>query len=327
MHLTSLANALAVKSNCTNSYNDPLAVSIAKFGEQHDVTQIVRSFAMSETSAPARAASRQLLEMAGRESLITKINQVSPFRKGLFNLPTLANLTGSTASFTADGQQIPVSSNSFETLTLKTKTISGIALATDEAARTYDLNTGITSDLARALASGESSAFINQNAETDDAPAGILSGVAPAQPDSHYLGVTPFEDIALLIESFTGDLTKAVFVTSAKSAYRLVKDNVLMQTTGALGGTIAGISHVTSQSIPDNWLVLLDPSRIILASSGEVNIEVSKFGAINVIDSNNELEAISLMQTNSVAYKIQRQISWKSAVGAVSWVSIDWSAV
>ncbi len=328
LYLKNMMDALTVKAICADGFNSPEAMATAKFGQDGSVTRLIKSWAMVEDSADARAANRDLLELSARKSLLGQINAVSPFRRVPFNMHVLSITTGSSAGFVADGNPIGINSVDLTPLRLVVKKIGAICPLTSESAKSFDASSAISADLTRAIAIGESQKFFSQDAETADSPAGILSG-SPVQPTSNYLGAIPAEDIDLLVEAFQGDLSTAVLLTSSLNGYRLNKPHNATNPqqfldTGSNGGDVAGIRHITNPAIPNDKIALIDPARIVLAQGSGVEIDVASYGSLAVTNSVGEINQISLMQTNTMAYRIVREINWKASSDAVVWLAVNW---
>lgn len=262
-------------------------------------------------------AYREILQLAQRRSLISKIDAASPFRKLPFELPALEQSAGSSIGFIAEGQAIPIGELDFTARKLPRRKLSGIVPVTREMASAMSAESALSRDLIRAVADGESAAFFSDDAESASAPAGILFGVAPGTGSNN-----PANDIATLIDAFTGDLDSAVILTSPRNGVKLA---AIYDGTGARGGELAGIGHVTHAEIPDGEIAIIEPGRVMLADDG-LEIDYSNQATIAALDSNGDPDApVSLWQNNLSAYRLTRWLNWRPASGSVAWLnSVNW---
>lgn len=258
-------------------------------------------------------AYREILQLAQRRSLISKIDAASPFRKLPFELPALEQTAGSSVGFIGEGQAIPVSELDFTVRKLARRKLSGIVPVTREMASAMPAESALSRDLIRAVADGESAAFFSNAAAAAESPAGILAGVTPGAGSSN-----PANDIAALVDTFAGDLDGAVILTSPLNGVNLA---ALYDGTGARGGELAGVGHVTHAEIPDGEIAIIEPGRIMLADDG-LEIDYSNQATIATLDSNGDPEAdVSLWQHNLSAYRLTRWLNWHAAAGSVAWLN------
>ncbi|MGQ7956388.1 phage major capsid protein [Pseudomonas sp. SP16.1] len=262
-------------------------------------------------------AYREILQLAQRRSLISKIDAASPFRKLPSELPALEQSAGSIIGFIGEGQAIPVGELDFTARKLPRRKLSGIVPVTREMASAMPAESALSRDLIRAVADGESAAFFSNAAAAPEAPAGILAGVTPGTGSNN-----PANDIAALIDAFTGDLDGAVILTSPRNGVKLAP---LYDGTGARGGELAGVGHVTHAEIPDGEIAIIEPGRIMLADDG-LEIDYSNQATIATLDSNGDPAVdVSLWQHNLSAYRLTRWLNWHAAAGSVAWLnSVNW---
>lgn len=319
MYAHHLYRALQCLATANGELGAAAAAATARFGQEAPATKIVKSWVLAETSDDARAATREILQLAARQSLIGKIRDSSPFRRAKFDLPVLQFATGSTAAFIAAGGTIPVSSVDLEPARIPIRKIAGIIPATAESARTFDdLEPAIAGDLTRGLADGESAVFFSAAAGTEAAPAGILYDVVAGAGSA-----APATDIDTLLTGYGGNLSSSVLLTSPRNGVKLFKAGFLG--SGARGGEVAGIAHVTHHAVPEDQVAIVDAPRILLADEGDLFIDFAAFATLNVTGDDGETTQVSLMQTNSVAWRVVRTINWSPAAGAVAWLdNVAW---
>ena len=262
-------------------------------------------------------AYREILQLAQRRSLISKIDAVAGFRKLPFEVPALEQTSGTIVGFIGEGAAIPASELDFSVRKLARRKLSGIVPVTREMASAMPAESALSRDLIRAVADGESAAFFSNAAAAPDSPAGILAGVTPGTGSSN-----PENDVAALISAFSGDLDGAVILTNPRNGVKLA---ALYDGTGARGGELAGIGHVTHSEIPDGEIAIIEPGRIMLADDG-LEIDYSNQATIATLDSSGDpAEDVSLWQHNLSAYRLTRWLNWHPAAGSVTWLnSCNW---
>ena len=100
------------------------------------------------------------------------------------------------------------------------------------------------------------------------------------------------------------------------------------------GGTFQGLPVIASQHI-SNVVALINASDIFLGDEGGVSVDMSREASIEMRSTGLGMDAtagtataasVCMFQTNSVALRAERTISWKRArVSAVAYLtSVDW---
>ena len=286
-------------------------IACSRFGPASGAALITKGWVVSESAPEALAAQKDFLQLAARRSIVGQINAISAFRRTPFDLPVLEVATGATAVFFAQGDVIPVSALSLDPVRLPVRSIAGISLITQENARAFNAESSLTADLVRAEASGESSAFFSDVADDGTAPGGVLHGVSPGAASSTG---SPSDDIDALLDSFEGDLSTSVILTSPRNGARLYSAGFIG--AGARGGEVAGIAHVTNLAVDDDKIAIVDASRILLADAGEIEIAFSRQTSLNIAG-----QEVSLYEQDLACWRILRTINWRAAAGAVAWVT------
>ncbi|WP_313302923.1 phage major capsid protein [Diaphorobacter sp.] len=292
----------------------------AQWGPNSRVAAILQKGLLSTASVAGdpdlRAASSGFLSLVRSRSLIGKIAAVSGFAKVPFETPSLIQKTPLGAGWSGETRVIALASSSFDTASLKRKKIASIVPQTNELLKGAgaDFESALTRDLVAAVAELEGAAFIDAaNLETEESPAAITAGITPTT------GTTdPKADIKTLLESFTGDIETAVLVTRPDAGLTLYNAGFLG--SGVKGGDVAGVPHVTSNTVAAGTVALIDPSHILLADDGVV-LDLSDEALL--FDENNK--PISLWQFNLSAIRAIRYLNWKALPGAVSVLSATWA--
>jgi hypothetical protein len=100
------------------------------------------------------------------------------------------------------------------------------------------------------------------------------------------------------------------------------------------GGTFQGYPVIVSQYVPTAVVVLVAADEILLADDGNVAIDLSREASIEMLASGSSQTAVtgtgaslvSMFQTNSVAFRAEREIAWaKRRAAAVAYLtSANW---
>ena len=311
-HAQNLIKALQVLARAEG--NRTAAEGLA---QSPDVQAMVKSIGSSTASinGDLRVAYREMLGLARRRSLIGKIEAVAGFRTLPFEVPALEQDNAATVAFVAEGQPIPVTAQTFTSRELPRRKLSGIVPITKELAAAMPAEQAFGRELTRAAAQGESSAFYSASAGSPASPAGILAGVTAGTGTTNAA-----DDIASLIDTFTGDLEGAVLLTSPRSGVKLA---AVFDGTGARGGEVSGIGHVTSSAIPDDSVAIIEPGRIMLADDG-LEIDIAHDATL-LTQQGEEIAPYNLWQNNLLAYRVTRWLNWQAAAGSVAYLTgTDW---
>ena len=295
----------------------------SRAGPNSGVATLLKSWASAtgDISPDAQAAYRELLQLSNRRSLVGKIQNAVGFRRVPVQVPVLEQQPpGHGADFIQDGGAYPAGSNfEFNSVSLTRKKIGSIVPFTAEMAKLLDASSAVSRDLIRAIAISEGENFFSTSAATDAAPAGIANDLTPETGSND-----PEADIFKLVDEFEGDPAEAVLITSTNNGIKLAA--LYDSTTGAQGGTVAGITHVTSKEVPDAEAALIEPGRILLADDG-LEIDFTSQADLGELDSSGDLqgEMVSLWQCNCVAYRVTRWLNWRPAPGSVVFMNqLDW---
>ena len=319
---------LQCRAAAAGHQQNAIAIAKTRHGQNSITSQLLQKAAILTTADFANdedflAARRGFMALVRARSLT---GQIAGWRKTGFHIPTLAAAISANGSFVREGRAIPVAENALVPLSLPTTAIKTIVVTTKEVATGAGANfeSGLSGDLVRAIANAEAMALL------DPANAG-LAGVSPA---SILNGVTaipstgePAADLTALVRNFTGDLSQAVLVSSPATAIAL--HGAGYEGAGPRGGDVAGLPLFTSGGVPSDGsgslLVLLDPSRILLADEG-ADVELAQHADLEVSSTpaNPTVAAtvmVSLWQRGLVGFLGTRRVGWLAAPGAVAYVN------
>jgi HK97 family phage major capsid protein/HK97 family phage prohead protease len=263
-----------------------------------------------------------------------------------FRIPLITQDTASSASWVGEGKGKPVTTLTTARTTLDPLKITALAVATMEQLRdsSPSVETVIRNDLARSIVYGIDIAFIDPaNAGTSTVkPASITNGLTAITSSGQDIEAV-YEDVTAVLATFAAanndDMSDAVWIMSNSTAMYL---SVLRNTMGNRefpelrldGGTFFGIPVITS-SAAGTTVTLLKAGDVWLGDEGGINVSISTEASIEMIDAPTnasigadpvETTLVSMFQTNSVAFLLERTISWKRrrAAGFKHVTGVTW---
>lgn len=296
------------------------AIANGRWGDE--AIRIKASVSALTTGDIGTVPAREFLALVSAGSITGKL---SGMREVDFGVRTINMTSGAAAYWTAQNNPKPLSKPALQGSVLYSSKVIALIAVTDESIRIASEATEqlLQNDLTRAVSEVLDWAFIDPgNGGIPNAmPAAITSGVTPIAATSN-----PADDITALIESFTGDLASAHFVTDPATAVRLALSrdgagSFQFQDVTARGGSLVGIPLITSRSSPTDSnggnLALVDASGIAFAMDG-VRFEKSNAATLMMSDSpSSPAEMVSLFQTNTTAFLAEIFCNWSIRAGAV----------
>jgi hypothetical protein len=311
----------------TNDKSDARRLALHRFGERSAVVKMLEEKAavgvggVDWASTELSAGGREILALANQLSVIGRIGN---FRKVPFNTKVSAVISGATGSFVAPATPKPVRKLSLsELITLTPKKATATLIISAELFRVEDQSASvlIRTDLTRAIADAIDTVFLSADAATTAAPAGILNGVTaiPASSDASV-----YVKVLMEVGGFTGSLDTAVWIARPETWAEIARPGLDVGIRD--GGTFLRAPALVSRNAPDNFLILLDPSRIAMAAENELAVDVSTDAAVQMDDGptsppDANTVLTSLWQMNLVGLRAERLISWTVAPGAVAALS------
>lgn len=282
----------------------------------------------------------------------TLLGQVTPrLRRLPFDTPVLVQGSAGSAKWVKEGMAKPLTEWTYTKTSMKPLKVATIAAATKETLMRASLAADalLRDELGRAVGATIDSTFIDPAAAAvaDESPASILNGVTPTT----LSGGTDYEavrcDMALLKAAFLASnntLRGAFWVMSETLASNLSEMvNPLGQPAFPNltfeGGTIGGIPVYTSQYVaPDtngDILALVKGDEIFLGDEGGLQIAMSDQASLVMDSAPTQNSAgvpvatsvVSMWQTNSVAFLVERFINWqRRRTVSVAWGYTNYDA-
>jgi len=244
-------------------------------------------------------------------------------------VPLVGQTEGGEGYWVGEGKAKPLTRFGYERNILEIFKVANIAVVTEELLRRSNpaAEALLRDNLAAAIAARLDIDFIN--------PAkALVAGVSPASITN---GLTPVTssggdadairaDIRALMATFiaaNNAPTNGVWIMGSATALAL---SMMVNPLGQAefpgitmnGGTFAGLPVIVSDYIPAGTVVLANASDIYLADEGGVQVDMSREASLEMADNpahdsstpTGATSLVSMFQTNSVAFRVERFINW-----------------
>lgn len=257
-------------------------------------------------------------------------NGVPSLRNVPFNVPLVGQTSGGQGYWVGEGKAKPLTSLGYERNILDIFKVANIAVVTEELLRrsTPAAEGLIRDNLADAIAARLDTDFVN--------PAkAAVAGVSPASITNGLTAVVSIggdadairADVRALMATFIAAQnapTSGVWIMGTLTALGLsMMVNPLGQPEfpgiSMTGGTFNGMPVIVSDYIGAGVVVLANASDIYLADEGGVQVDMSREASLEMADNpahnsdtpTGATSLVSMFQTNSVAFRVERFINWK----------------
>lgn len=305
----------------------------ARWGLGSNVARYLRGAVEAEGTGNApQLVVQSRAEFVDAVSAIAVLDRLEGLRNVPANIPVVKIGTGATAFWVGEGNAIPVSRHAFERSALAPLSIGAIVVmskkllaSTDPAAEAV-----IRRDLIRAAASLTDLALLDP---TNAGQAGVM-------PASITYGATSIAssgnietDLSAAVAAFAGDFSSAVWVTDPTTSAQIALsvNQRGLGDMGLRGGNLLGLPAYVSASSPvgsnGGVLVLLDAARLLVIDDRSITIRTSEKGTVEMegatptgatlVPTAASKQVVSLFQTDSVGFKMVREINWEAVQGAV----------
>lgn len=248
------------------------------------------------------------------------LGRLQGLRRVPWNVKMNSMISGARGYWVGQNKPIPVSKPAVAGVGLAVSKVASIIVVTMEALTSGGriAEEAFDRDLRRAVTESLDAAFI------DAGNAGI-AGKMPASATNGGVLLTSTgivtDDVRSAVEAFQGDLTRAVWVTDAKTAVAIgldedVSGNRKFPEVGARGGELAGIPVVTTSGSPvdssGGQLALIDATGIAY-NADAIEITRSESGMLIMSDdpeNDPSPETVSIFQSHAVALKAVLRANW-----------------
>ena len=264
-------------------------------------------------------------------TIIGKLN----LRNVPFNVQIPRMTTGASVGWVGENAPKPVTSEAFDSITLRWAKAAAIIAITQELARFSNPQAEaiIRDDLRRAMTEFLDRQFIDSSVAevTNVSPASITNGVTAVTPTGTTASAFRTDLKTLLATIITANipLDSGVFIMHPSTALSLVlMQNSLGQpvfpTVTRTGGTVQGFPVVVSSNVPaaggspaDGYMIIFAiQDEILLADDGQTIIDASDQASIQMDSAPDSPPTassayVSLWQMNWIALRVERWITWK----------------
>jgi HK97 family phage major capsid protein/HK97 family phage prohead protease len=265
----------------------------------------------------------------------TIIGRIPGLRMVPFNASVPVQTAGGAYGWVGQAKPKPVTKLGFGTAKLEMSKAAGIIVLTEELVRSSSPSAEAIcrADMIAGIAAFLDMQFIDPAVAyvAGVNPASITNGIAPIAASSP---IDPLKDIQKLLGALAAaniPLGGTVLIMSETNALALgfARDalgNKLFPSVGVTGGSVEGISIITSNAAGTN-IIALAPSTVLVADDGGVTVDVSREASIQMDSapmspSDATTVYVSMFQNNLVALRAERFVNWKRGRDeAVKYVS------
>lgn len=254
---------------------------------------------------------------------------VPSLRRVPFNVPLVGQTEGGVGYWVGEGKAKPLTRFGYERNILEIYKVANIAVVTEELLRRSNpaAEAMLRDNLAAAIAARLDTDFINpaKAAVAGVSPASITNGVTAVTSSGGDADAIR-ADIRALMATFiaaNNAPTSGVWIMGSVTALALsMMTNPLGQpefgNVSMTGGTFNGMPVIVSDYIPAGTVVLANANDIYLADEGGVQVDMSREASLEMADNpahnsdtpTGATSLVSLWQTNSVGFRVERFINW-----------------
>ncbi|WLB14813.1 phage major capsid protein (plasmid) [Bradyrhizobium elkanii] len=345
-----------VIANARAKGNIMLAHEIAKGNEQWKsetpevemmLKTAVTSGSTSDTTFASPLVNYQVLTQEFVEYLrpLSIIGRLQGLTRVPFKVRIQRQTGASTVNWVGEGAPKPLTSSTFDSITLDFAKIAGIIVLNDELVRLSSPSAEmlVRDDLAKSIVQFMDNQFVDPSkaAVSGVSPASITNGVSPVTATG-TTGAALRADLKSLFASFLAanmQVTNASFIMTQQTALAISLmtnslgnpefPNITMN-----GGTLLGLPVITSENIPatggsptDGYpIILVSTPDILLADDGDITIDASREASLQM-DTAPDSPAtastvmVSMFQQNMTAIRAERYLAWaKRRSSAVAYI-------
>lgn len=267
-----------------------------------------------------------------------------------FDTQVLVQGSAGSAKWVGEGAAKPLTQWTYTRTKLEPLKVAAIAAATKETLMRASVSADalIRDELVRSVGAAIDTKFVSTDAASSGvSPAGIRNGISetPTTGDGSVEG----------IKCDIGDMMKAIVSANntVAGAFWLMPETTAIDLSLAInafgapafpgmtptGGTLAGLPAFASQYLPVQsagaTVILARGDDIFLGDEGGVQVSMSDQASLvmddspsmNSVTSPTAAQMVSMFQTNSVAFLVERFVNWqRRQAGSVVWSNVDWNA-
>lgn len=246
-----------------------------------------------------------------------------------FNVPLVGQTEGGEGYWVGEGRAKPLTRFGYERNILEIFKVANIAVVTEELLRRSSpaAEAMLRDQLAAAIAARLDIDFINpaKAAVAGVSPASITNGLTPVTSAGGDADAVR-SDVRALMATFiaaNNAPTSGVWIMGSTTALGLsMMVNPLGQAEfggiSMMGGTFQNMPAIVSDYIPAGTIVLANANDIYLADEGGMQVDMSREASLEMADNpahnsttpTPSASLVSMFQTNSVAFRVERFINW-----------------
>lgn len=232
-----------------------------------------------------------------------------------FNVKINGQLTGGTASWVGEGEKKPLTNPTFGQIEIGEHKLAAITVYTEELMRRADpaIDKLVRDDLIASATALVDSTFLDDQAQSNTRPAGILNGATKITSTGDSADKVEADLLSLLSEFAKNNLSadNSYFIMSETRAMKLALMRDALGRTYFEGMAFAsgsrhllGVPVITSQAV-GNHIILVKMSELLVADDGGVDVSFNNTGTL--VDG---ATTHNLWQENKLAVRVERFITW-----------------
>ena len=232
-----------------------------------------------------------------------------------FNVKINGQLTGGTASWVGEGEKKPLTNPTFGQIEIGKHKLAAITVYTEELMRRADpaIDKLVRDDLIASATALVDSTFLDDQAQSNTRPAGILNGATKITSTGDSADKVEADLLSLLSEFAKNNLSadNSYFIMSETRAMKLALMRDALGRTYFEGMAFAsssrhllGVPVITSQAV-GNHIILVKMSELLVANDGGVDVSFNNTGTL--VDG---ATTHNLWQENKLAVRVERFITW-----------------
>lgn len=275
---------------------------------------------------------------------MTIIGKIPNLRRVAFNAPVGIQTGAGAGYWVGQGKGKPLTSFDYDKTSLPPLTAANIVVVTKQLLKYASVNadTQLRDQLAQALAGRIDTDFIDpaKAASAGVSPASITNGVS-APNSAGNTADDVLTDMKTIISALSKPVTGLTFITDSATALAL---SLMKNSLGGRefpdvsmngGFVLPGVPLIVSDYVPSvtagSLLIGIKAPEILIADQGGFSIDMSEEATLEMTDTPlgssvatvaaSATLLVSMFQTNSVAFRCERDINWAAArSGAVALV-------
>ena len=271
---------------------------------------------------------------------MTIIDQVADrMRRVPFNVQVSRMTTGQNGYWTGEALPTPLTSGVFDTVTMGKTKVASISVLSKEQMRFSNISaeTAIRDDLARAVAAKMDTTFVSTDAAVANvSPAGLLNGLTAISANGSGAAADVRSDLQDLFAPFSAaNISRRNLILLTNEDLHIAL--MLLRTEGRRefpdvtgdGGTVEGFPIMSSNHVGAGDVIMLDPSSILLADDGDIDIDITDQASLEMLDGSLTQDGtagtgaslVSLWQNGLVGIKAERFVNFvKGRAAAVAYI-------